>query len=122
MMGHNRGSSFILAAVLLVSGAAFLHSAEFEVIDRLSVNGSVLFRSSPTWGGMVVPPLSSTGRGALYFDSSTGKFLVSENGGSYASLTAPVSGGGWTRSAPVVALTNPADNVVVASTLTVAGS
>src|SRR5882672_7268549 len=81
----------VLALLLLAAGA---QGAELQVVDRLSVNGSVLFRSSATWGGMAAPPQSASGRGAIYFDSSSGKFKVSENGGSYSSLA-----GYWTPSA-----------------------
>ena len=50
----------------------------------------------------VSPGLSTAAEGRIYFDSGTNQFLVSENGGAYASLTSPSSGGGWTDDGTVM--------------------
>lgn len=49
--------------------------------------GGMILRSSMTLGGMPAPGLSSGGQASLYFDSAQNKLLLSENGGSYASVT-----------------------------------
>jgi len=92
-------------------------------VVKLDVNGGAAFRSSTTWTGMAAPTASAAGNGGIYFDSTVGKFKVSENGGGYVNLVgAGSSAGGWTESAPNVSLANPTDNVVVQSTLTVQGN
>ncbi|MFN8790398.1 MAG: hypothetical protein ACK5Y2_02970 [Bdellovibrionales bacterium] len=46
----------------------------------LDLNGAL------TQGGMAAPAVSAAGQGRLYFDSTTNKFRVSENGGAFTDL------------------------------------
>lgn len=54
--------------------------------NLLDVNGGAIVRSSLTVAGMAAPPVSSAGQGALYLNSTSNKFFVSENGGAYTPL------------------------------------
>jgi hypothetical protein len=49
---------------------------------KLDVSGDLILR------GMAAPAVASAGQGKLYFDSSTNKFRVSENSGSFVDLVA----------------------------------
>lgn len=75
----------VLAAFLAVPCTG----AEFEVVDRLSVNGTTVLKSSAVWKGMAQPAVSAAGDGGIYFDSTANKFKVSENGGAFVDLGSP---------------------------------
>ena len=66
--------------------------------SRLDFEGAMTVRS------IAAPSLSSAGQGRIYFDSTSNKFRVSENGGAYADL---VGGAGATT---IDALTDAATN------------
>lgn len=87
--GKTDWSPFIAGLALLL--AAPCGAVEFEVVDRLTADGTALFKSSTTWRGMAGPPLSAAGEGGIYFDSTTNKFKVSQNGGAYGDLGAPAA-------------------------------
>jgi trimeric autotransporter adhesin len=53
---------------------------------KLDVNGGAVVRSSFTMAEMAAPPASALGYGAIYFDSGTKKFRVSENNGTYSDM------------------------------------
>ncbi len=67
------------------------------------------------------PGLSTAGEGRIYFDSGTNQFMVSENGGAYATLTTPSSAAGWTDDGTVVRLTTVTDRVGIGATVPTAG-
>lgn len=64
-------------------------AAEFEVVDRLSVNGTTVLKSSAGLGHPLPCPVSAAGDGGIYFDSTANKFKVSENGGAFVDLGSP---------------------------------
>lgn len=87
----------------------------------LDVNGGMMVRSSMTLASMSAPPLSASGQGAIYFDVTLKKFMVSQDAGAYYPLGGQ-TGGGWMEGSGLVQLSTPTNNVVIASTLTVQGN
>ncbi|MDZ4084858.1 MAG: hypothetical protein U1E10_18085 [Bdellovibrionales bacterium] len=63
----------------------------FDGNERYRVNsdGSVLIYNSQSQIGIAEPAVSAAGQGRIYFDSTSGKFRVSQNGGAYADLVQP---------------------------------
>jgi hypothetical protein len=61
--------------------------------------------------GTPFPGISVTNEGRIYFDSASGKFKASENGGAYVDLVNPATAGGWTDDGTVVRLTTVTDQV-----------
>lgn len=59
------------------------------------VNGAVELDSTIRFNGLnAMPPASNVSSGKLYFDKTSNKFKVSENGGAYVDLV-PASSNGW---------------------------
>lgn len=52
----------------------------------LDIGVGVLFRSSSTWTGIATPSISASGKGAIYFDSTSNTFKASQNGSGYVNL------------------------------------
>lgn len=65
-----------------------------------TVSNPTIFSRSVSLSGIAAPTNSSVGQGRIYFDSSSNKFKISENGGAYSNLMdspSPylINGGGW---------------------------
>ncbi|MEK9144033.1 MAG: hypothetical protein AAB339_00315, partial [Elusimicrobiota bacterium] len=54
--------------------------------ERLDVDGAMILR------GMATPAVAAGGQGKMYFDSSSNKFKMSENGGAFTNLIGGVGG------------------------------
>ena len=63
--------------------------------------GSLNLGGAATYSGIAAPAVSPNGQARLYFDSSTNRFRVSENGGAYVNLIGSgISGTGTTNRIP----------------------
>ncbi|MES2567058.1 MAG: hypothetical protein V4565_09350 [Bacteroidota bacterium] len=80
--------------------------------ERLDVAGNIKLDSSLMVTGLAsVPPTSNGGNGRIYFDQSSNKFKVSENGGAYVDM---IGGGGsspWTQGSGIITQNNITDKV-----------
>ncbi len=74
-------------ATLTVTSVGSVGIGTTSPARKLDVDGGMILRSSMTLAGVSAPPLSSAGQGAIYFDSTSNKFQVSENGGTYLGLS-----------------------------------
>ena len=97
------------AAVLILAATAAAQSgvkvrtrdAGGAAVDRVSIETGVndaemLFTNIfVTFDGVGAPPVSAAGQGRIYFDTGTGTFMLSENGGAYVGLIG--AGGGITN-------------------------
>src|SRR5689334_14440767 len=73
-----------LLPLILIMSAGGLSAAEFQVVDRLSVNGSVLFRSTVTLAGTVTLSTGSAAFPSLIFPGDTGTGIWHEAPGQLA--------------------------------------
>lgn len=63
---------------------------EFEVVDKLKVDGTAIFQSSTSWRS--APPKAPAGTGLIYFNPFLNRFAVSENGGSHMQFQQSIEG------------------------------
>jgi len=70
-----------------------------------TIRGPLHFVGTPSPGDSV------SNEGRIYFDSVSGKFKVSEDGGVYVDLVNPASAAGWTDDGTVVRLTTATNQV-----------
>jgi hypothetical protein len=76
--------------------------------SKLHVVGNTRVDSSFIMNGISMPFQSLPGQGKIFFDNTSNRFMVSENGGAYQNLLNPSP---WTQGAGVVNLTNVTDKV-----------
>lgn len=76
--------------------------------SKLHVVGNTRVDSSFIMNGISMPFQSLPGQGKIFFDNTSNRFMVSENGGAYQNLLNPSP---WIQGAGVVNLTNITDKV-----------
>lgn len=65
--------------------------------DGVDIERSILHGSSDTWKGIAAPPVSASGNGSIYFDSTSKSFQASQNGGAYQALLTAGTSGSWVK-------------------------
>lgn len=98
----------VLASEYLTNATnAFVRNQTTQQTANFNVDGTGTVGNLTTNNGVAIagssPPAASAGQGKIYFDSSTNKMRVSENGGAYVDLVgaAGVSGSGTVNSIPL---------------------
>ncbi|MCD6017051.1 MAG: hypothetical protein K0S53_172 [Bacteroidetes bacterium] len=80
--------------------------------QRLDVRGNIGLDSSLLWQGLnSMPQTSSGGNGRIYFDRTSQKFKVSENGGAYVDMISGAGSSPWLQGAGIITQNNPGDMV-----------
>ncbi|MES2514978.1 MAG: hypothetical protein V4580_12575, partial [Bacteroidota bacterium] len=110
-IGHN---------VFTVAGDGRVSVNTFSTMTNaiMDVNGALEIDSTFVVNAVSSPPQSSSNSGKIFFDATSQKFKVSENGGVYVNLVNGPSP--WLQGSGLIHLTNSTDNVGIGTTSPVA--
>lgn len=83
-----------LSLILANTGHAFdvdkslrlLISEDSSAYNNTTPNSKIDFLGAMTWRGIGEPAVSPSGTGVMYYDTTTNKFRISQNGGAYVDL------------------------------------
>jgi hypothetical protein len=109
------GGSSVLSNIRVMRGTVGTSGEmEFETVNAGASPGTALFLRQDhrvELPGHSAPAVSTAGSGALYFDSTSNTFKISQNAGAYVDIGTALFGGGWTKTGTDVHLTTSTDSV-----------